>query len=57
MIIKKCPAYYNNLGCMGNKVFYTSCEKENNCIMKKVIKEYPQLKELLGVEEEEEKQL
>lgn len=52
MIIKKCPAYYNNLGCMGNKVFYTSCEKENNCIMKKVIKEYPQLKELLGVEEE-----
>ena len=38
MIVKKCPAYYNNLGCMSNKMFFKSCEEENNCLMKEIVK-------------------
>ena len=51
MIIKKCPAYYNNLGCMSNKMFYRDCEKEDNCIIKQLIKEYPEIKNTLITEE------
>lgn len=38
MIVKKCPAYYENLGCMSNKMFYTECKKEDNCTMKQLIR-------------------
>ena len=37
MVIKKCPAYYENLGCMSNKMFFKNCESEDNCIMKEII--------------------
>lgn len=51
MIIKNCPAYYNNLGCMSNKMFYRDCEKEDNCIMKQLVNEYPEIKNMLIIEE------
>ena len=37
MIVEKCPAYYNNLGCMSNKMFFKECSKDDSCIIKQII--------------------
>lgn len=51
MIVKKCPAYYEGLGCMSNKICYTKCENDTDCIIKYILREYPQLKESLEAED------
>ena len=50
MIIKKCPAYYENLGCMSEKTNFTDCNKKDDCVIKQLIKNFPEISELLGVE-------
>lgn len=42
MIVKNCPAYYSNLGCMSNKMFFRDCENDDTCIIKEIVQRLKQ---------------
>lgn len=50
MIIKNCPAKTGENGCVSAKTNNVECSKNKDCIIKQLIKEFPDIKKLLEVE-------
>ena len=50
MIIKNCPAKTGENGCVSAKTNNVECSKNKDCIIKQLIKEFPEIKKLLEVE-------
>lgn len=49
MIVNNCPAKNGENGCVSSKTNNVECSKNKDCIMKRLVAEYPNIARLLEV--------